>query len=67
MTLDFIDDACDSLDEDGRPYILIVGEDDGSLLFSNISEENIELLEEWLKDGHWNEMLRQHIDQLRKV
>lgn len=67
MTLDFIEDACEILDKDDAPYILFVGDVRVTRIFSNIGEDNLDMLEGWLEDGHWEAMLREHIEKVRNA
>lgn len=66
MTNDFIEDAADLLDQSPEPYMIIVGRKNLMLVTSNFGDENIALLEDWLASGYWNQVLKDHIKQLKK-
>lgn len=61
MTNDFIEDACDILDKSGSPYIILVGDEVLTKVFSNIGKENIEMIKEWIDNGHIINIFKEHI------
>ena len=66
MTNDFIEDACDTLDSSGAPYVILVGDGPLTKVFSNIGKPNLEMLERWLDDGHFEKIIRDHLNSIRK-
>lgn len=52
----------DLLDKDDRPWFLVVGDGRRSRVFSNLGKENVQMLKDWLEDGHWNRILSDHIN-----
>lgn len=61
---DFILDACDSLDQGKFPYLLIVGvSDDHTRLESNLTQEERQMLLDWIRNGHLETIFLNHINQ----
>jgi hypothetical protein len=63
MTNDFIDDACEALDKSGQPYVFLVGDGPVTKIFSNLTEEDRAMLEEWVDNGHVLELFRTILDK----
>lgn len=61
MSLDFVEDAIDCLEKSGMPYVLVVGHGNRSLVFSNLTDEDKEMLREWIEEGEWNNILEEHL------
>jgi hypothetical protein len=56
--------AEDALNEAGVPFLLFVGH--GNCTVSSSDEmlpENRDMLRRWIDDGHWNQVLRDLLDQ----
>ena len=63
MTLDFIEDAADALDKSDAPYIIVFGIANSTRLLSNLELSDKEMLRGWLESGHWNQILKDHLDR----
>jgi hypothetical protein len=66
MSLDLIEDALDLLDKDERPWLLVLGDGKKTRLFSNLGENNLDMLKGWVWEGHWNHMLEEHIRHIEE-
>lgn len=65
MTNDFIEDACDVLDQCDAPYIILFGDGGSTKVVSNLESYHLPMLERWVDDGHINQIFRDHIRSMR--
>ena len=65
MTNDFFEDACDSLEKSGAPYIIIVGIEDSVRMFSSLGDNNLDPLEDWVRSGEMERTFIEHIEMIR--
>jgi hypothetical protein len=56
-TLDFVEDAVQSLVDGGDSYILFVIRDKTTVAETFLTEGDKAMLREWIDTGYWNEIL----------
>lgn len=66
MTNDFIDDACDLLDRSGGPYVVLFGDGPVTKVVSNLGDENLPMIEDWIESGHIELIFQNHIERIKK-
>ena len=60
-TMDFIEDAVESLMASGDSYILFVIRDKKTLAETFLNEGDKAMLREWVDTGHWNRLLEKKL------
>ena len=60
-TMDFIEDAVESLMASGDSYILFVIRDKKTLAETFLNDEDKAMLREWVDTGHWNRLLEKKL------
>lgn len=65
MSWDNVEEACDILDKEQYPYILLLGNGNRTKIYANTGKDNLPMLEEWLETGHFNNILREHIKHIK--